>query len=301
MRARPLTMSLGLLLTGALAPLAAQAQPAPEQPYQAPPGYQPPQQYPQQPGSQQPQGYPDQQGYQPQQPQYPQQGYPQPQGYPPAQGYPPQGNPPPPPGYYAPQPGYGPQPTYAPPPSYAPQEPLEPRFRRGFIAIPFLGLNAPVGAGSDAYSAGVRLGALLGWHVNPMFSINGELNIDVMNIKSDKTYGSPSEVFVDFAFSPLFHFGGPMLEVVIGPKLGFFDESFSYSDSYYGTSSSSSGSGISYGFNAGVFVPLGNMAIGGLLNFTGRHWSCDTTNSDCVDISGGPDSKVLGFSGALIF
>jgi hypothetical protein len=132
-----------------------------------------------------------------------------------------------------------------------------------------------------------------------MLSLNGELAFDVMNIKSDPYYSSPTEVFADFTFSPLFHFGGPGLEIVVGPKLGFFDESFSYSDTY--GSSSSSTSGVSYGFNAGVFIPLGNIAIGGLLNFTGRHWTCDTTTSDCIDVSSGSDSKIFAFSGALIF
>jgi hypothetical protein len=86
---RPFTMSLSLLLAGALVPLAALAQQAPYPPAQ--PGYQQPQpgyQQPQ-PGYQQPQQYPDQQGYQQPQ-QYPQQGYQQPQQYP-QQQYPQQG------------------------------------------------------------------------------------------------------------------------------------------------------------------------------------------------------------------
>jgi hypothetical protein len=69
-----------------------------------------------------------------------------------------------------------------------------------------LGLNVPVGDGSDAYSAGLRLGALFGWHVGPAISLNCEFNIDVMNMKSPSGSSSPTDVNVDFAFSPLpFH------------------------------------------------------------------------------------------------
>ena len=309
---RPLTISLSLLLTGTLVSRVAQAQADPNQQYQAQPGYQQPQQYPQQPGYQPPQGYPDQQGYQQPQ-QYPQQGYQPPQQYPqqgyqqpypqqgyPQQGYPQQGYPQPQPS--APPPGYGPPPGYAQPPTYAPP-PSEPRFRRGFIILPYLGLNAPVGEGSDAYSVGLRLGALFGWHVGPSISLNGEFNIDVLNAKSVSGYSSPTDVNVDFAFSPLYHIVLPQLEIVVGPKLGLFAESMSYKDDYYNTSYTGSGSGLAYGLNAGVFIPLGNIAIGGLFNLTVRSYSsCDnssTSDSDfCIT---GPDAKTLGFTGAMIF
>lgn len=306
---RPFTMSLSLLLAGALVPLAALAQQAPYPPaqpgyqqpqpgYQQPqPGYQQPQQYPDQQGYQQPQQYP-QQGYQqpqqyPQQ-QYPQQGYQQPQQYP-QQAYPQQPS--------APPPGYGPQPGYAPQPAYAPP-PDEPRFRRGFIMIPYLGLNVPTGSNSDGFSSGLRLGALFGWHVGPAVSLNCEFNIDVMNIDtaSNSSDSNPSLVFVDFAFSPLYHIVLPQLEIVVGPKLGFFGAASSFD--YGGTTYTGSGSGVAYGLNAGVFFPLGySLAIGGLLNYTVRSFSsCDSTSDNGSDFClTGPDEKILGFSGALIF
>jgi hypothetical protein len=306
---RPFAMSLSLLLAGALAPGAAQAQPAPDQQYPAQPGYQQPQA---QPGYQQPQGYPDPQGYQQPQ-QYPQQGYQQPQpgypqpqpypqqGYPQPQQYPQQGYQQPYPQQGYPQPGYGPQPGYAPAPGYA--LPSEPRFRRGFIILPYMGLNVPTGDAADVYSAGFRLGALFGWHMGTALSLNGEFNIDVMNVKTISGYNNPTDVTVDFAFSPLYHVALPQLEIVVGPKLGFFGESMTYKEDYYGTSYSGSGSGFAYGLNAGVFIPLGNIALGGLLNLTIRNYSsCSTSsNSDsdfCID---GPDVKIFGFSGAMIF
>jgi hypothetical protein len=280
---RPMTMSLSLLVVGALAPLTALAQPDPNQPYQAPPGYQQPQPYPQQ-GYQQPQPYPQQQ-------------YQQPQPYP-QQGYAPQGNPPP-PGYYAPQPqpAYGQQPAYPPPPAYASQ-PTEPAFRRGFLWMPYLGVNIPTGSSSDWASTGLRLGGIFGFNVNPFLSLNGELTIDILNMNSAPG-SSITGAEVDIAFSPLFHYDLPGLEFVVGPKLGFFGYSATASESGY-SDVTYSGSGLAYGVNAGVFVPLGRIAIGGLLNYTGRHFStssaCDTDY--CADT--GTD-KFFGFSVALMY
>ncbi len=318
---RPFAMSLGLLLACLLMPRAvqAQAQADPNQPYQAQPGYpqpqqypqqqpgyqQPPQQYPQQqPGYQQPQGYPDQQqGYQQPQPgyqqPYPQQGYQPPPAYPPAQGYAPQGNPPP-PGYYAPapQPAYGQPPRYTPGPAYAPP-PVEPAFRRGFLWMPYIGVNVPVGDTSNSVSTGLRLGGIFGFNMGPFLSLNGELTIDVLNL--DSTAGvSATGAEVDLAFSPLFHIDLPALELVVGPKLGFFAMSATYSESGY-PDSTMSGNGLAYGVNAGVFIPLGRIAIGGLLNFTGRSYSSACQNDVCGDASSGSADKFFGFSGALMY
>jgi hypothetical protein len=274
-------MSLGLLVAGAVVPLAAQAQTAPDQQYQPQPGYQQPQQYPQ-PGYQQPQ-----QGYPQQQP-YPEQNYPQPQQYP-QQGYAPQGNPPP-PGYYAPQPTYAPPPAYAPPPS-------EPAYRRGFLWIPYLGFNVPTGSSSDWASTGLRLGGIFGLNVGPFLSLNGELTIDLLNMNTVPGV-SATGAEVDFTFSPLFHFDIPGLEFVVGPKLGFFDYSATQSQSGY-SDVTYSGSGLAYGVNAGVFVPLGRIAIGGLLNYTSRHFS--NSNACDTDYCTTGTDKFFGFSGALMY
>jgi hypothetical protein len=297
-------MSLSLLLAGALAPLAAQAQQAP--PYPAQPGYPQPQ-----PGYQQPQGYPDQQGYQQpqqyQQPQpYPQQ-YQQPEQYPqqqpqyqqpqqyPQQGYP-QPQPYPQQGYQQPyaQPGYAPQPAYAPPPA-------ETGRRRGFLFMPYLGLNFPVGDTSDGLSTGFRLGGFMGGMAGPFLSLNGELTLDILNPKNTPSGMSITALEFDFAFSPFFHLSLPMLEIVVGPKLGLFvyGETVSYSSGNY-SDSSYSGSGAVLGLNSGAFIPIGRMAIGGLLSYTIRKFaSCDSSSStDCISY---PDEHYVSLTGAFIF
>jgi hypothetical protein len=292
MRALVRPFATSLFLAGTLASLAAQAQTPPEQPYQAQPeqGYQQPQQQYQQP----PQAYPQQQ-YQ-QYPQYQQQGYAQPQAYPSAQGYPANQ---PPPGYYAPQPAYRQptyhQPAYAPAPTYA----AEPPYRVGFLWMPYIGVNIPTGDLSDSYSAGLRLGGIFGINLPPFLSLNLELTFDWLNPKY-ADYDT-TEIMYSFSFSPLFHFRFPQLELVAGPKFGYFGHYVSF-DQTYDTSSDFTESGYAYGINLGIFFPLGRLSIGGLLNYTGHHVtsSCNVYN-ECADVYNGADYNLLGFSLALLY
>jgi hypothetical protein len=266
---------------------AAKAQPAQNPQYPAPqPGYQqpvyPPQAYPPQPGYPQQQpypAYPQQQPY----PAYPQQGYPQSA---------------PPPGYYAPPPSYAPQPVYDPGP------PAEPRYRRGLLFMPYLGFHEVVGKYSDNYSTGLRVGGLLGGHIGPFVSLNAEMAIDVMNVDTHSSGVSETEAFFDFAFSPLFHLSIPYVDFVLGPKLGFFTGFYSVS-SDYGGGEDGYGTGLTYGFNAGAFAGLGRIALGGILGFTGRHFThtCYTPSGGsehCDDSPSGSDLKMMTFSIAML-
>jgi hypothetical protein len=239
-----------------------------------------------------------------------------------AQTSPPAGYPPP--GYgpqpYA-QPGYGPQPAYPPagyaqpgyaqpgyaPVAYAPAPPpSEPAYRRGFLAMPFLGVNIPVGDASDAFDAGLRLGGLFGGHVSPELSLNGEFTLDVLNPKGVTSGYDVTAVAADFAFSPLLHVLGDKLDIVIGPKLGFFGYAVSFKDSSGNTLMDGSAQGLAYGFNLGVFGGVGNMAIGGLLSYTGRHATRACTSLDgypeqCDDSPSGDDLKTMSVTGAVLF
>ena len=333
--ARPIGMSLALV-SGWLAPQVAHAQAATEA-YPAQPGYQYPQQY-QQPQAQpqpypqqyqQPQPYqypqqyqqpqPTQPGqnqqpqpaqpgqYQPPQP-YPQQ-YQQPQAYPqqyqPPGTYPqpgqPQAYPPQYPQTY-PQPAYPQQPGYQPQPAY-PAVPVaaEPTYQprhRGFMAMPYFGFNFPVGDASDVYSTGVRLGGLMGGYLGSHFSLNGELSIDIMNPDADFT-----EVLLALSLSPLFHFGPPRLDFVIGPRLGYYVDSMTVSSD--GTDYTQTYKGLAYGFNGGAFVQLGRIWLGGLLSFTLHDpseycYSRSGYDEQCDDVDGDA-FKVLTLNGAILF
>lgn len=235
-------------------------------------------------------------GYPP--PGYGQQPYAQP-GYGPQPGY--QGYPPP--GYA--QPGY-PQPGYA-PVAYAPAPPPSvPPYRRGFLAMPYLGINIPVGDASDAFDMGFRMGGLFGGHVSPQISLNGEFTLDVFNPKGVPSGYDVTAVAADFAFSPLFHALGDKLDLVIGPKLGFFGFAMGIKDPSGTSMLDESASGMVYGFNLGVFGAVGNMAIGGLLSYTGRHATrvCVTMEGypeQCDDNPGGDDLKNMSVTGAILF
>jgi hypothetical protein len=225
-------------------------------------------------------------------------------------GYQPPAAPPyaPPPGYSAPPPGYSaPPPGYsAPPPGYYQPAPVTtvPAFRRGFLAMPYLGVQIPVGSSGDSLGTGLRLGAILGGHVIPELSLNGELTIDIMNPKNVPSGMSVTEVIVDLVFSPLLHFGTDQIECFVGPKIGAFGMSASLS--YQGASESANAQGLAYGLNAGVAFPVGNLAIGGLLAYTGRHATkvCSTASggSETCDTSpSGDDMRQLSITGMVLF
>jgi len=218
-------------------------------------------------------------------------------GYPPPAAYPP--------------PGYAPPPDYQPPstgyyqPAYSSPPPSEPAFRRGFLAMPFLGLHVPVGRSSDSLDVGMRLGTLLGGHVAPFLSLNGEFTIDILNPKNVASGYDVTEVVVDLAFSPLFHISNGGLELVMGPKLGAFGVSASTKNPS-GASGGANGQGLSYGGNLGIFGAVGNLAVGGLVGFTGRRLTkaCVTppgATETCDTSPGGYDLKVFSITGAVLF
>jgi hypothetical protein len=144
-------------------------------------------------------------------------------------------------------------------------------FRRGVLVLPNFGFVA-LGDNDKAQRSkpGYRMGGVLGWHLAPKLSLNGEVNLSVLRFEADTTNGEADAGFLfDYALSPLFHIGAPTLEVVIGPKLGRFR--YSLPEGRYGDDPLSESSGWSYGLNFGILAPLQSMAIGGLVSFTSNH------------------------------
>jgi hypothetical protein len=268
--------------TAALEALAV-AQTAPADPNAPPPGYQaPPPGYQQQP----PPGY-DQQQQQPP-PGYQQQ---------------------PPPGYYQqqPPPGYYQQPptAYQPPPgAYAPPPP-PPEGKHGFLALPYLGFESHRGTDATDLGTGFIIGTLLGGRVNPNFSINGELRIDILRPKDVPSNVSVSMAEVDLAFSPLFHVPLPAGELVLGPKLGFFAGSMSISSGGV-EQSNASVSGLVAGLNAGAFFDVSrSTALGGMVSFTIRDPNEVCTTYGGVEYCDGDmnytSEKVVAFHAGALF
>ncbi len=156
----------------------------------------------------------------------------------------------------------------------------------------------------DSFDPGLRLGSLLGGHVAPSISLNGELTIDIFNPKNVPSGYDVTAVAVDLAFSPLYHVANGGIEIVLGPKIGGFGYSASIKDSS-GNSMDGSARGVSYGFNLGVFGEVGNLAVGGLVGYTGRHATraCTTLygSETCDDSPSGDDLKLLSITGAVLF
>ena len=275
--------------TAALEALAV-AQTAPADPNAPPPGYQaPPPGYQQQP----PPGY-DQQQQQPP-PGYQQQ---------PPPGYQQQ----PPPGYYQqqPPPGYYQQPptAYQPPPgTYAPPPP--PQGKHGFLALLYTGFATHTGDTGDGLGPGLILGGILGGRVNPQFSINGELRLDVLNPNNVNAGYDVTAFEFDLAFSPLFHLPFANGEFVVGPKLGLFVSAFDikYGGVSYGTESFT---GYVAGINSGVFFDVSrSVALGGMLSLSFRDpkqycMTPDGGTENCIDVTADAET-VIGFHGGVLF
>ena len=93
------------------------------------------------------------------------------------------------------------------------------------------------------------------------------------------------------------------MELVIGPKLGVWDEEFSDDNS----SATASVSGYLIGLNAGAFARVGRTSLGGLFSFESatptKTCQNDGFNGDmCNSISGNPTSqKVFAFNLAALF
>lgn len=191
--------------------------------------------------------------------------------------------------------------------------------RRGLLFLPYVGFGWTVDQSpgdilgvnylDQGYSAGLRAGALLGVHIGPFLSLNGEFGVDIMNPDAGETYNGTadrSEASFDFTLSPLFHFGVPNLELAVGPKIGWFTFGGSSRESDGGRGPSYEleyhGHGIGYGATAGAFVPVGRVALGGVLGFTGHSFSrFDCSNSDGLACTPRPiATKLISFSVAML-
>jgi hypothetical protein len=161
------------------------------------------------------------------------------------------------------------------------------------VLIPYFGFNLPEASAAKGYAAGFRLGGLAGWSLTPRFSVNGEVTLDFMDGETDASIVKPHEYYLDLVLSPLFHLRSG--RIVFGPKLGWFTNHRSFSDSdsapYRDCIASAgsradcagpsleahSGQGILFGLNAGGFAPFGKLAIGLLASASIRHF----TTVDC--------------------
>jgi hypothetical protein len=174
------------------------------------------------------------------------------------------------------------------------------------LIMPFLGAHTYQGDTGKGSSAGLRLGTMVGGRIGEMFSINGEFGIDGLNPDNVPTGVDVTAVSVDVTLSPLVHVRTGAIELVAGPKLGFWGARSEAKSSASGATASASGNGNLIGLNAGLFANVSNgMAIGGLLSFDVRfpgHFCFQNPGMAemCGDATGSA-AKVLGITGAALF
>jgi hypothetical protein len=138
-------------------------------------------------------------------------------------------------------------------------------------AMTFVGVYSYQNVDRAAYRPGPRVGGLLGVRLLPWLSLNGEVTYDESWIQSIEG-GNPSEFFMDFALSPLFHWTHGGTEIVVGPEIGYFTSSETATSMGTGTEISSSLSGLAVGLNVGAFVRLNRyVSLGGLLSVEVRN------------------------------
>jgi hypothetical protein len=178
----------------------------------------------------------------------------------------------------------------------------------GLLVLPYVGINLPVGKGSDNHSIGRRLGLLLGWNANPKVSLNAELSLDVLDGNGYTLTTKPDEKYLGVAASPLFRIDRRRVVAVFGPTVGYFQYTLWLHESYAGNPSSSkqTARGVSVGLNVGVFVPLGPVAVGGMFaadlhQATRNCKSSSVVGGEYCDRDTHRDTGTLGLSGAVMF
>jgi hypothetical protein len=175
--------------------------------------------------------------------------------------------------------------------------------KRGFLALPFIGIHSYTQEEASAYMPGLRFGSLLGGRVSDRLSVNGELIVDFSNVRNASS--SFSETAYHVVFSPLLDFAAGPLQLVVGPKLGIFLLRGEQNDT--GVTFSSEKQGWSAGLNGGLFIPVSaHTSVGVLLSF-----DFAGANQGCLLAPGGGGGgcgsaaalggKVLGLTGGVLF
>jgi len=162
----------------------------------------------------------------------------------------------------------------------------------------YVGFATPVASMSDHYDTCLRIGIFLGWQLSRNLSLNLELTHDSLKPRLSQNDYALENVAMDFSFSPLYHLplGYANLDIVTGPKLGFFNKfASSWSDGWL------------VGANVGVLVVMGGAALGVLFSYTGRHYSslCPAgsadSGGDCLDQMRSIMLQTVSLNGVILF
>jgi hypothetical protein len=103
-----------------------------------------------------------------------------------------------------------------------PVQPVPAPAPRRVLAMAFAGIHSFTSPSAYMWEVGTRLGGLVGYRIQPWFSVDGELTLDLLDPVDDQAAILLDKRQADFALSPLFHLRMPRWELALGPKLGRF-------------------------------------------------------------------------------
>jgi hypothetical protein len=175
-----------------------------------------------------------------------------------------------------------------------------------FLALPYLGAESRPGQSGQSFGVGFLAGALFGARIGARLSLNGELTIDVANVNSAPPRTQAAWREFDLALSPLAHLRARRVELVVGPKLGFWQGSYQLTSAGE-TLDTASARGWVGALNLGVFLPVvQGLSLGGMLSFALKTFdrTCDTPVGQTETCTASPNrdsEKVLGFTGGALF
>ncbi|HVV51855.1 MAG TPA: hypothetical protein VHO06_19460 [Polyangia bacterium] len=165
----------------------------------------------------------------------------------------------------------------------------------------FLGVNSVQDAGAET-GLGLRTGVLAGGRLGDRISLDGEAVFDDVNHTGASPSGETvSTTILQASFAPLYHLppAGPV-EIVVGPKLGFFREA---NDVTAGPSEVDlSVYGWLVGANAGAFAWLnGRVALGGLVSFDYQYAELCRAPANVTCTIGDHGTKLLSVGAGALF
>jgi hypothetical protein len=192
------------------------------------------------------------------------------------------------------------------PPLPSPEQPRE----RSLLALAYFGFNVTTGDTFDGYGTGLDVGTLIGYRLGRRISLNGELSVDLLRPRDDGNVAI-SDFLLGVGLSPLVHLGPPdvNLDIVIGPRVGYFKEwlSASYRTMVY-PKADMSYTGFAWGLNVGAFFWLRRViALGGLIRYASHAPShyCEASSRTaylevCQD-GDGPDRRLFTVDLAVMY
>jgi hypothetical protein len=176
------------------------------------------------------------------------------------------------------------------------------------MLLPYVGVQSLLGDTGSDFGPGLRFGMMLGAHLTPYISLNGQLLFDSYHQKTGVTVGTEvKNIAVEMTFSPLFHFARSHWSTFLGPKLGVWNGDFDVTVKSTQDQVKETYDGLVLGLNAGLFWKASSIVSIGVLGsidlrVVRQVCISPTSNGESCRSSNLPDAhKVTGLSAAALF